>query len=195
MTNVKLDNILINYDESKNCFRDIKLTNCGNNTHVDFIVEKHMIEVIIFRSSETMFNFIWNLLTNIWFLKITTKSSLAILIDNFFYWFCKAYKSDMKKNWHIFKLLNMNSKNLTYFIEVLRKQNKCFEFFSLSYTSLANNDRLNTLTIITESIKKQTFFEITFFQKIAKKNQEFINKLMQLDLRNKLFVKNLLQDK
>ena len=88
----------------------------------------------------------------------------------------------------------MNLTDSAYSIEVLQRQDECFRFFPLSYTTLADNDRLDTLTIITESVEKRTPFKMASSQEIAKKNQEFISKLMQLDSRDRLFTKALLQD-
>lgn len=63
------------------------------------------------------------------------------------------------------------------------RQDACFGPFPLSYTSLADDDRLDTLTIITESVEKRTPFEMASSQEIAKEDREFISKLMQLDPR------------
>ncbi len=49
---------------------------------------------------------------------------------------------------------------LIYFVEILQQQDKSFKSFLLSYTSFANNNRFNTLTIIIELIEKQISFKI-----------------------------------
>lgn len=98
------------------------------------------------------------------------------------------------ENWRIFKPSNIDPTDSTYSIEVLRRQDECFGPFPLSYTSLADNNRLDTLTVITESIEKRTPFEITSSQEIAKEDREFISKLMQLDPRDRPSAKMLLQD-
>ncbi len=88
----------------------------------------------------------------------------------------------------------MDPTDSAYPIEVLRRQDECFGPFPLSYTSLADNDRLDTLTIITESVEKRTPFEMASSQEIAKEDREFISKLMQLDPRDRPSAKALLQD-
>ena len=88
----------------------------------------------------------------------------------------------------------MDSTDSAYPIEVLRRQDKFFGPFPLSYTSLADNDRLDTLTIITKSVEKRTPFEMASSQEIAKEDREFICKLMQLDPRDRLSARALLQD-
>ncbi|KAL9130511.1 MAG: hypothetical protein Q9217_001331 [Psora testacea] len=57
-----------------------------------------------------------------------------------------------------------------------------------------NDDRLDTLTVITESIEKRTPFKMASSQEIAKEDREFISKLMQLDPRDRPSAKVLLQD-
>ena len=98
------------------------------------------------------------------------------------------------EHWHIFKPSNIDPTDSVYPIEVLRRQDKCFGPFPLSYTSLADADRLDTLTIITESIEKRTPFKMASSQEIAKEDREFISKLMQLDPRDRPSAKVLLQD-
>ena len=98
------------------------------------------------------------------------------------------------QNWHIFKPSNVDPIDSAYPIEVLRRQDECFGPFTLSYTSLADDDRLDTLTIITESVEKRTPFEMASSQEIAKDDRVFISKLMQLDPRDRPSAKVLLQD-
>ncbi len=58
MIDVKPNNILVNYGESGNRFRDIKLADCGDSTHVNSVVEEHIIRATIFRSPKAMLNLI-----------------------------------------------------------------------------------------------------------------------------------------
>jgi len=86
----------------------------------------------------------------------------------------------------------MDPTDSIYPIEVLRRQDKCFRPFPLSYISLTNDNRLNTLIIITKSVEKRTPFEIASSQEIAIEDREFISKLIQLDLRDRPSAKALL---
>ena len=63
----------------------------------------------------------------------------------------------------------------------------------MTHTSLADDDRLNTLTAITELVEKRTPLETASSQEILKEDWEFISKLMQLDLRDRPSAKVLLQ--
>lgn len=58
--------------------------------------------------------------------------------------------------WHILKPSNIDPTDSAYPIVVVRRQDECFGPFPLSYTSLTDNDRLDTVTITTESVEKRT---------------------------------------
>ena len=98
------------------------------------------------------------------------------------------------ENRHIFKPPNIDPTDSTYPIEVSKRHDQFFGPFPLSYTNLADNDRLDTLTTITRLIEKRTPFEMASSWEIAKKDREFISKLMQLDPRDRPSAKMLLQD-
>ncbi|KAL9016983.1 MAG: hypothetical protein Q9185_005678 [Variospora sp. 1 TL-2023] len=139
MTDVKPDNILVNYNGSGSRFGDVKLADCGDSTHMDSVVEEHIIGATIFRSPEAMLNLIWGPPTDIWSLGATAR----------------APSHD---------------------------------------TFLADDDRLDTLTIITRLTEKRTPFRMASSQEIAKEDREFISKLMRLDPRDRPSAKVLLQD-
>ena len=98
------------------------------------------------------------------------------------------------ENWHIFKPSNVDPQDSTYPIEVSRRQDKYFGPFPLSYTSLADDATLDTLTTITESVVKRTPFEMASSHETTKEDRDFISKLMQLDPRERPSAKVLLQD-
>ena len=94
----------------------------------------------------------------------------------------------MRRKLTYFKPSNIDPTDPAYSIEVLQRQDECFDPFPLSYTSLADDDRLDTFTAITGSIEKRTPFEM------VSSHREFISKLMQLDPRDRPSAKMLLQD-
>ena len=73
MTDIKPDNILVNYGEDGCRFRDIKLSDVGDSTHIDSVVEEHVIGATIFWSPEAMLNLIWGTSTDIWSLGATAR--------------------------------------------------------------------------------------------------------------------------
>lgn len=78
MTDIKPDNILVNYGDSGNRFSDVKLADCGDSTHMDSVVEEHIIGATIFRSPEAMLNLIWGPPTDIWSLGATASIIFTI---------------------------------------------------------------------------------------------------------------------
>jgi hypothetical protein len=79
-------------------------------------------------------------------------------------------------------------------VEVLRRQERYSGSFPLSYTTLADDDRLETLTIITEMARKRTAFKLASSQEIAKEDREFICKLFNEARPKRPSAKVLLQD-
>ncbi|MCJ1426505.1 hypothetical protein MMC29_004408 [Sticta canariensis] len=175
-TDVKPDNLLVNYGNGGNRFSDIKLADCGDSSHVDTVIENHVIGATMFRSPEAMLNLVWGPPTDIWSLGATLISLI---------W---------GENWQIFKPSNVDPTYSAYYTEVLRRQYKYFGPFPLSYTSLTDDDALDKLTTITEKAEKRTPFEMASSQKIMKDDREFICKSMKLDPRDRPSAKLLLQD-
>ena len=195
IADLKPDNILVNYGSSGTRFSDVKLADCGDSTHVDSVTEGHIIGATIFRSPEAMLNLIWGPATDIWSLGATARfpprdADRPIQSADS----VKLISLVWGENWHIFKPSNIDPTDPAYPIEVLRRQDKCFGPFPLSYTTLADDDRLDTLTIITESVEKRTPFERAASKEIAESDREFICKLMQLDPRDRPSANVLLQD-
>ena len=195
MTDIEPDNILVNYGDSGSRFSDIKLADCGNSIYVDSVVEEHII-------GATYLSQPWSDAGS--YLGSTHRHLV-------FGCYSKGPPHDTNRrvpsfnsvklinlmwggNWHIFKPSSIDPTDSAYPTEVLRRQDECFGPFPPSYTSLADDDRLDTLRFITESVEKRTPFEMASSQEIAKENRESISKLMQLDPRDRPSAKMLLQD-
>ena len=146
-----------------------------------------------------MLNLIWGTPTDIWSLGATARipPSHCILIVVFHLILLtpvKLISLIWGENWHIFKPSDIDPTDSAYPIEVLRRQDKYFGPFPLGYVSLADADRLDTLTIITESVEKRTPFKMASSKEIAKDDRKFICKLMRPDPRDRPSAQVLLQD-
>jgi serine/threonine protein kinase len=97
-------------------------------------------------------------------------------------------------HWHIFKPSGVDPADSTYAVEVFRRHDQYFGPFPLSYTTLADDDRLETLTIITKSTVKRKPFKMASSKETSKEDREFIRKLMKLDPRDRPSATMLLQD-
>ena len=69
-SDIKPDNILVNYGIGSDRFRDVQLGDCGDAFQVDPeaspFEEGHIIGAAIFRSPEAMLNLRWRSPTDIW---------------------------------------------------------------------------------------------------------------------------------
>ena len=69
-TDIKPDNILVNFDKGSRRFSEVQLGDCGDAFMVDpkasWLDEGHVIGAAIFRSPEAMLNLRWRASTDIW---------------------------------------------------------------------------------------------------------------------------------
>ncbi|KAL9003647.1 MAG: hypothetical protein Q9188_003491 [Gyalolechia gomerana] len=98
------------------------------------------------------------------------------------------------EHWHIFKPPKVDPADSVYAIEVLRRQHQYFGPFPLSYRNLVDNETLDTLTVIMESVEKRTPFKMASSKEITREDRDFVCKLMRLDPRDRPSAKILLQD-
>ena len=93
-----------------------------------------------------------------------------------------------------FRAPRVDVANRAYPSEVLKRHDRFFGSYPLSYQTLADDDRLEIPTILINSIDKRTPFKLASSKEIAKEDREFILKLMKLDPRDRPSAKDLLQD-
>lgn len=192
---IKPDNILVNHGEDGKRFKDIKLADLGDSTHKDDVVEEHIIGATIFRSPEAMLNQIWGPPTDIWSLGATVRVPHTFSR-------CFVRSTNSKKlislifgdNWHIFGPYEMDVADPLYPWEVMRRMHKYFGPFPLSYKTLVDEDTLETLAMIMNSVEKRLPFKMASSNDISKEDRTFIVKIMQLDPRDRPSAKELLQD-
>lgn len=175
-TDIKPDNILVNHGENGNRFGDIKLADLGDSVHKDIITKEHVIGATIFRSPEAMLNQIWGTPTDIWSLGATL---ISLIFGD---------------HWHIFSPYEMDVTDPLYPWEVMRRMDKYFGPFPLSYRTLVDEDTLETLTMIMNSVEKRLPFKMASSKDISREDRAFILRLMQLDPRDRPSAKELLQD-
>ncbi|KAF2713190.1 kinase-like protein [Pleomassaria siparia CBS 279.74] len=85
-TDIKPDNVLINYGHADIRFSDVKLGDCGSTVHRDsgHAKDGHLIGAPIFRSPEAQLRLPWDTATDIWSIgamaKIADEDTLAVLV-------------------------------------------------------------------------------------------------------------------
>ena len=77
-TDIKPDNVLVNYNGTSARFSEVQLGDCGDayrfKPRADPLEEGHVIDATIFRSSEAMLNLRWGPPTDMWSLRTTVSS-------------------------------------------------------------------------------------------------------------------------
>ena len=80
-TDIKPDNVLVNYGHDVARFSEVQLGDCGDvyrfNPKADLFEEGHIIGAAIFRSPEAMLNLRWGPPTDIWSLGTTVRCRLS----------------------------------------------------------------------------------------------------------------------
>ena len=98
------------------------------------------------------------------------------------------------KNFHIFSPPGVDVADPAYPVEVIKRHDRFFGPYPMSCLTLADDDRLETLTMLINSVDKRTPFKLASPREIAKEDRDFILKLMKLDPRDRPSAKELLQD-
>ncbi|KAE8351909.1 putative serine/threonine protein kinase [Aspergillus coremiiformis] len=178
-TDVKPDNILVDYGQEAIRFTNIQLADCGSTVPADSAYAKDgdLIGAPIWRSPEVHLRLSWGTATDI-------RSFGAMLIsllygDNFV-----LFRPDVPAD------------HDEYELKILQRQCQFFGPFPLTYRELCTRDTLNLLVHIMQSIppeKKKPFSRISE-KEVSKKDKEFILRIMKLDPRYRPSAAELLQD-
>ena len=101
------------------------------------------------------------------------------------------------ENWHIFKPYNLDPDDETYPVHVLIRQANFFGPFPLSYQEIADDERLQTITIVMNYIKdnvKRKPFCMAQDKELTNEDRDFVCKIMKLDPRDRPTAEELLED-
>jgi len=188
-TDVKPDNILINYGSGPRRLREVELGDCGDaclvnpKDHLKLGENGHLIGAHMFRSPEAMLNLRWGTATDIWSFGTTLISLIWGL------------------GWHIFKPDPKDAEpdDESYPNHVLVKQIAYFGPFPLSYFDILpeEDERWEFIGDATQYIidhQKWKPFAQAEDKELAEEDRTFICKIMKLDPRDRPTAKELLQD-
>ncbi|MCJ1249722.1 hypothetical protein MMC30_006948 [Trapelia coarctata] len=181
-TDIKPNNILVNYGRNSARFSEVQLGDCGDTSMVDpnaDPLQGHVIGAAIFRSPEAMLNLCWRTPTDIW----SFGATLISLIWG--------------DNWHIFRPKNADIDSEEYPLLILIKQASIFGPVPLSFQDIADDERLEilakTIHFINDNNLKKPFY-LSADKELSKEDRTFICKIMKLDPRDRPTAKELLQD-
>ncbi|KAF8861186.1 kinase-like protein [Acephala macrosclerotiorum] len=189
-TDIKPNNILVNYGSGRLRFDDVQLADFGDVCRVDpkdylkVGLDGPLIGAAIFRSPEAMLQLRWGQSTDIW----SFGATLISLI----------WGSD----WHMFEPDPKDAKfdDDTYLIHVLIRQLAHFGPVPESYADLISMEDIDSWTILAnanqwmKNNRKARPFTLIQDDCLTEEDRTFLLKIMKLDPRDRPTAKQLLQD-
>ncbi|KAF2163451.1 hypothetical protein M409DRAFT_68403 [Zasmidium cellare ATCC 36951] len=177
-TDVKPDNILVNFDPLSKEITDVQLADLGSTVQED---SKHakdgdMIGTALFRSTEAILEMQWARPTDVWSFGATMIS--LIYGGNF-----NLLRPDVPVD------------HDEYDLKILMKQNQFFGPPPIKYTEIADEDRLEVLTYVVENTKDNPLpFRNITTREVSEEDKKFLLKIMKIDPRDRPTVGELLED-
>ncbi|CZT44380.1 related to serine/threonine protein kinase [Rhynchosporium secalis] len=180
-TDVKLDNVLVNYRDGDIRFSDVQLGDLGGAYPADskFAQEGTPVGAPMWTSPEVIMETPWNSATDIW--------SFGTVVP---------YKSHLWRKFNLFRPRTVSVDHEEYGLEVLKQQFRYFGPFSAKYEEIASPQTIAAILYLMEEIpqSKTTPFHRTTAKEVCTEDKEFIGKIMMLDWRDRPTAAELLKD-
>ncbi|PWY89543.1 STE/STE20 protein kinase [Aspergillus sclerotioniger CBS 115572] len=179
-TDVKLDNIFVNYKQGENRFSEIQLGDLGGCYPADSTIAKKgtPIGAAMWSSPEVLMETPWNTATDIW-------SFGTVLIS-------LIYRGDF----NLFRPRTVPYGHEEYNLEVLKRQFSYFGPFPGKYQEIASPETVLAILYLMHEIPQSqtTPFIRTTEKEISLRDKNFISKIMMLDWRDRPTAQELLED-
>ncbi|GIK02312.1 hypothetical protein Aspvir_006361 [Aspergillus viridinutans] len=179
-TDVKPDNIFVNYREGDNRFSDVQLGDLGGACSTNSAIAKEgtPIGAPMWSSPEVIMETPWNTATDIW-------SFGAVLISLIY-----------GGNFNLFRPRTVPYGHEEYNLEVLKQQFRYFGPFPPKYEEIAGPETVTAILYLMQEIPQSqtTPFQRTTEREVCQKDKAFIGKIMMMDWRDRPTAKDLLQD-
>ncbi|EPE24109.1 Protein kinase-like (PK-like) [Glarea lozoyensis ATCC 20868] len=178
-TDIKIDNVLVNYGKGASRFTDVELADCGNTVHISspFANDCDVIGAPVWRSPEAQLQISWGTPTDIW--------SLRTLLITLIY----------GDSWFIFRP-DVPADHEAYDLKILMRHHQFFGPFPLSYQDIADDEAIRIIMYVMRSVppEKMRPFASAAESEIAKEDKVFILRIMRLDPRDRPTAGELLGD-
>ncbi|KAL5329140.1 hypothetical protein ACEPPN_002650 [Leptodophora sp. 'Broadleaf-Isolate-01'] len=179
-TDVKLDNVLVNYRGGNNRFSDVQLGDLGGTYLADskYAQAGTPVGAPMWTSPEVIMETPWNTATDIW--------SFGTVLISLIY----------GGNFNLFRPCTVSPGHGEYGLEVLKRQFRYFVPFPAKYEEIASPETIAAILYLVEEIPQSqtTPFHRTTEKEVCKKDKEFIGKIMMLDWRDRPTARDLLED-
>ncbi|EGP89626.1 uncharacterized protein MYCGRDRAFT_37854 [Zymoseptoria tritici IPO323] len=186
-TDIKPDNILLNFDSEGSRVVEAKLGDCGDAWDVGFDSNpqgtRHAIGAAIFRSPEALFGLKWSTPTDIWSFGATASCKCLISLI----W---------GRNFHIFKPRDMSADDEEFLVHVLVQQARYFGPFPLSYEMWLDKEQQQVLAAVHIHIEEQDMrkrFAQMEDEEMTLEDRNFLCGIMKLDPRDRPTAEELLK--
>ncbi|OJD13104.1 STE/STE20 protein kinase [Blastomyces percursus] len=179
-TDIKLDNIFVNYKEGDIRFSDVQLGDLGSSYPADstYAKEGTPVGAPMWSSPEVIMETPWNTATDIW-------SFGAVLISLIY-----------GGNFNLFRPRTVSYGHEEYGLEVLKQQFRYFGPFPAKYEEIASPETVTAILYLMQEIPQSqtTPFQRTTESEVSMKDKGFIGKIMKMDWRDRPTAKELLED-
>ncbi|MCJ1255284.1 hypothetical protein MMC24_003100 [Lignoscripta atroalba] len=179
-TDVKLDNVFVNYREGDVRFSDVQLGDLGGAYPADskYAIEGTPVGAPMWSSPEVIMETPWNIATDVW--------SFGTVLISLIY----------GGNFNLFRPSTVPYGHEEYALEVLKRQFRYFGPFLPKYAEIASPKTVTGILYLMQEIPQSqtTPFCRTTEREVCKKDKEFIGKMMKMDWRDRPTTKELLED-
>ncbi|KAI1881863.1 hypothetical protein JX265_000689 [Neoarthrinium moseri] len=179
-TDIKLDNIFVDFGESDQRFSAIQLGDCGGVVSHDskFANEGHLIGASFTRSPEAQLHLPWGTPTDIWSFG---NAVLSLLYGGGFHLFNPANEG-------------IKTDNDEYELTVLHRMYRYFGPFPQSYQDIADDNAAAVINYINSSGPPAKPYHLVTRREIPPADKDFVLKIMKLDPRDRPTAEQLLSD-
>ena len=199
LTDVKPNNVFVNYREGNARFSDVQLGDLGGTYPADskWAKEGTPVGAPIWTSPEVIMETPWNTATDIWsfgsLVCLDSYHSTASYVANSFKVISLIYGGDF----NLFRPRTVPYGHEEYGLEVLKRQFKYFGQLPAKYEEIASQETIAAILYLMEVIPQSdmTPFYRTTKREVSKDDKEFIGKIMQVDWRDRPTASELLNDR
>ncbi|KAI1771872.1 serine/threonine protein kinase [Hypoxylon cercidicola] len=179
-TDVKLDNIVVNYGQGDHRFSDIQLGDCGGVVSQDsqFARDGHIIGAAFTRSPEAMLQLPWGTPTDVW----SFGNAILSLVHGGGY-------HHFDPGWEGFK-----PEDQDYKITVLKRMYNSFGPFSPSIAEIISLDAFEIIHFLIRQGPPRKPLQRWSTKEIPPADNEFLRRILKLDPRDRPTVEEILED-